>query len=91
MESRAFGSGSDRTFYKEIRMSLVDAITLAFALLPCALGIVMRLSGYGNYQYYPTLDGITLSSLEWSLLVLLVFLLSAILPLAYLKERVDLD
>ena len=91
MESRAFGTGRNRTFYKGIGMSRTDAITLAFAFLPCALGIVMRLSGYGNYQYYPTLGWVTLSSLEWSLLVLLVFLLSAILLLAYVKRRVDLD
>jgi len=91
MESRAFGAGRGRTFYKGIRMSLIDVLTLAFALFPSALGIVMRLSGYGNYQYYPTLGGIALGSLEWSLLVLLVFLLLAILLLAYVKERVDLD
>ena len=72
-------------------MSLLDVITLVFALLPGALGIFMRLSEYGDYQYYPTLGGITLSSLEWSMLVLLVFLLSVILLLAYLKRRVDLD
>jgi len=91
MESRAFGTGQNRTFYKSIGISLIDAVTLAFALAPCGLGIVMRLSGYGDYQYYPTLDWIALSGLEWSLLVLLVLLLSAILLLAYVKERVDLD
>jgi len=91
MESRAFGAGKKRTFYKGIGMSLVDTITVAFVLLPCALGVVMRLSGYGDYQYYPTLGGITLSNQEWSLLVLLVLLLSAILLLAYVKGRVDLD
>ena len=91
MESRAFGAGKKRTFYKGIGMSLVDTITVVFVLLPCALGVVMRLSGYGDYQYYPTLGGITLSNQEWSLLVLLVLLLSAILLLAYVKGRVDLD
>lgn len=91
MESRAFGSGRGRTFYKDIKLTLTDVTTVVFALLPCALGIFMSLSGYGQYQYYPTIQGISLSGLEWSLLVLMALLLFAILPLAYIKQRVDLD
>ena len=91
MESRAFGAGRNRTYYKEIGLSLIDVITLVFVLLPCALGIFMSLSGYGQYQYYPTIQRISLSSLEWSLLALLMFGLASILPLAYVKQRVDLD
>jgi hypothetical protein len=51
----------------------------------------MSLSGYGQYQYYPTIQGISLSGLEWSLMALMASLLFAILALAYIKQRVDLD
>jgi len=91
MESRAFGTGRGRTFYKDIKLTLVDVTTVVLALLPLALGIFMSLSGYGQYQYYPTIQRMSLSGLEWSLVALLVFILLAILPLAYLKQRVDLD
>ena len=91
MESLAFGSGENRTFYKEIRVSQMDAITLIFGFLTIAFGIFMCLSGYGDYQYYPTLVGINISGLEWPLLSLLMFLLLSVLLLAYLKRRIDLD
>ena len=91
MESRAFGTGRNRTFYKDIRFSLIDVTTLVFALLPCALGIFMAVSKYGQYQYYPTLGGIGLSGIEWYLLALMVSILSVILLLAHVKQRVDLD
>jgi len=91
MESRAFGNGRGRTSYKDIKLTLIDVTTVVFALLPGALGIFMSLSGYGQYQYYPAIQGISLSGLEWSLLALMALLLFAILPLAYIKQRVDLD
>jgi energy-coupling factor transport system permease protein len=91
MESRAFGASRNRTYYKEIGLSFIDVTTLVFVLLPCVLGIFMSLSGYGQYQYYPTIQRISLSSLEWSLLACLTFVLASILPLAYVKQRVDFD
>ena len=91
MESRAFGSGEKRTFYKEIRMSRMDAITLILGFFACAFGIFMRLSGYGGYQYYPTLEGINISGLEWSMLSLLMLLLLSVLLLAFVKRSIDLD
>ncbi len=91
MESRAFGTGSKRTFYKDIRLTLTDTVTLVFALLPAALGIFISVSGYGQYQYYPTVQRVSLSGPEWFLLGLMAVLLLAILLLAYIKRRVDLD
>jgi energy-coupling factor transport system permease protein len=75
MEARAFGSGGKRTFYKPIRFTGRDALALTLGSLAAALGISMRLGGYGDYQYYPTLGGIGGSALEWSVLGLLVLLL----------------
>ena len=91
MESRAFGTGKNRTFFKEIGLTPTDVITLLFGFLPGALGVFLSVSGYGQYQYYPTLEPINLSSSEWSMLVVLVLALSALLPMAYLKRRIDLD
>ena len=91
MESRAFGSGTKRTFYKDIQFSRIDIVTLIFVFAPCALGIFMLLRGYGDYQYYPTLGSMNLSVMEWSILPVLVLLLSSVIFLAFLKRRIDLD
>jgi len=91
MESRAFGTGRGRTFYRDIRLTRTDTATVVFALLPFALGIYLAVTGYVRYQYYPTAQSIAMSGFEWSLLALMAVLLLMILPLAYLKRRVDLD
>jgi energy-coupling factor transport system permease protein len=91
MESRAFGSSTKRTYYKDIHMSLIDIVTLMFAFVPCALGILMLVLGYGDYQYYPSLSSFNLSGLEWAMLPVLALLVSSVVPLAFLKRRVDLD
>jgi len=91
MESRAFGSGEKRTFYKEIKLSKLDIPTLISGFLPVILGIFMRWWGHGDYQYYPTLEKISLDGFECSMLALLVFLLCMIVPLALLKKRIELD
>jgi len=51
----------------------------------------MRGWGQGDYQYYPTLEKISLDGSECSMLALLVFLLCMIVPLALLKKRIELD
>ena len=89
MESRAFSSGSKRTFYKEIKLSKSDAPALVGSLLPLVLGIFMRWQQYGTYQYYPTLGKISLYSFELSMLVLLVFLVASIAFLALLRSRIE--
>ncbi|MDY6908199.1 MAG: energy-coupling factor transporter transmembrane component T [Chloroflexota bacterium] len=87
MEARAFGSGTGRTFYRDIGLSGVDALTLVAALSPLALGIFLRAAGCGDYQYYPTLGEVGPMVLEWPLAVAMVALLSAIVPLAFLKRE----
>jgi len=91
MESRAFGTGRKRTYYKSIDFNLIDIPTLAFMFLPSALGIFITVSGYGRYQYYPVIHGVSLSSAEWLSLAMLVFALLAIVPMSYLKQRIELD
>jgi energy-coupling factor transport system permease protein len=89
MEARAFGSGQNRVFYKEINISKIDAMTLGVGLLPLAAGIAMRVMGFGDYQYYPSLSAI--GSGGWLMPVIILLLLAAIVPLAWLKRRVELD
>jgi energy-coupling factor transport system permease protein len=89
METRAFGSGQKRVFYKEINISKIDAMTLGVGLLPLAAGIAMRVMGFGDYQYYPSLSAI--GSGGWVMPVIMLLLLAAIVPLAWLKRRVELD
>jgi energy-coupling factor transport system permease protein len=89
MEARAFGNGQNRVFYKEINISKIDAMTLVVGLLPLAAGIAMRVRGFGDYQYYPSLSAI--GSGGWVMPVIILLLLAAIVPLAFIKRRVELD
>ena len=91
MESRAFGQGTRRTFYKEIRFSRFDIITLIFVILPFVCAIAMRTSGYGSYQYYPSLEAMNFAGLEGFWLAILLLLMMAFVPMAFLKRRIDLD
>jgi len=91
MEARAFGSGQKRTFYKDIKVSPMDSIIFIFALLPLGAGIMMRAFDYGGYKYYPNLQMIDFSGFTLLLPGVLTLLLLAILPLAFLQRRVELD
>ena len=91
MESRAFGHGEKRTFYNQIKLSKVDVQILIVSFLPLAIGIFMLWLGQGNYQYYPTLEQISLGGFAYFMLALLVFSLSMMAPLAYIKKRLELD
>jgi len=91
MESRAFGSGEKRTYYKEIKLSKPDIPILISGFLPLVLGIFMRWWGQGDYQYYPTLGKISLDGFEYSMLALLMLLLCMMVFLALLKKRIELD
>ena len=91
MESRAFGSGSKRTFFKRITWSGVDVVGLMAALSPLAFGVFVRLAGYASYQYYPTLGRLDLSGIDWSMLAIMALLVTAVVPVAAVKRKVELD
>ena len=91
MEARAFGTGQKRTFYRDIQISPMDMATLGFGGLPLALGVFMRVQGYGDCHYYPTMPAISLGYPECVLLLILAAALMVMVPLAYLKRRVELD
>ena len=90
MEARAFGSGQKRVFYKEINISKIDAVALGVGLMPLAAGIAVRVLGFGDYQYYPNLAPLG-GGWEWALAGVMILLLVAVVPLAFLKRRVELD
>ena len=91
MDSRAFGSGTNRTYYKEIKFSHLDIISCIFAFAPLALGIFVAVTGYSSYQYYPTLSAINLCAAGWLSLAVLTLLLCTPVPLGLIKRRIDLD
>jgi energy-coupling factor transport system permease protein len=91
MEARAFGALQKRVFYKPITISPLDFACLIAAILPLVLGIVICAMGSGSYEFYPTLSTPWLSSQRYALLVMMSICLVAILPLAILKKRVELD
>jgi len=91
MESRAFGCGEKRTFYREIRLGRLDIPILILGFLPVVLGIFMGWWGHGDYQYYPTLGRISLDGVEGFSLALLALFLGIMVPLALLKQRVEID
>ncbi len=91
MEARAFGSKGKRTFLKEIGMSRIDYAILASSLSFFTLSLLMRSTGYGEYQYYPSIKPIILTSWEVGAIFTLFILASAIVFLSPLKGRFDLD
>jgi len=91
MESKAFGSENKRTFYREIKMSRVDSLVLALCFLPLIFGVFVRLLGYGSFQYYPTFQALTLTSLENPLMLLFISTLFLMVTFTFLKRRVLFD
>ena len=91
MEARAFGSGTGRTFYRQIKLSRIDLLALLVILLSFALGISMRFLGQGTYNPYTDLGNLGLPYAEAGLLALLGLLLLLLVPIAHLKARRDLD
>jgi energy-coupling factor transport system permease protein len=91
MEARAFGSKGKRTFYKEINISRIDYVILASSLTFFCLSLMIRLSGYGEYQYYPSIKPILLNSWEIGAISTIFILASTIVFLSPIKRRFDLD
>jgi energy-coupling factor transport system permease protein len=91
MEARAFGTGQKRTYYRDTKLSPMDRVILVSGLLPLGVGIMIRVFSYGDYEYYPNLETISLSSDVILIPGILTLLLLAIIPLAFLQRRVELD
>lgn len=91
MESRAFGVLEKRAFFKELRLSKIDALAVACSFSALILGAIVRLWGMGDYRYYPSLEKVATGSFEGLMLFLLVMLLCLMIPVAVSKQRAELD
>jgi energy-coupling factor transport system permease protein len=91
MEARGFGSGRQRRFFKPLKMTKADVISVIFSLLALVPAGLIKWQGAGTYQYYPSLGNINFGLSEWSALALIFLLLSLIIPLGQLKKRWTLD
>ena len=91
MEARAFGVGQNRTYYRDIKLSHMDRLILVFVLLPLGAGVTVRVFNYADYEYYPNLQMINFSGFIFLLLAMIALILLAIIPLALLQRRVELD
>jgi len=87
MESRAFGSGKERTYYKELSMTRWDRIMALIMLAPLVLGLIGRLIlGLGTYQYYPTLQPLVFEPASVLVLVMIVLAIG-LLPVSIKMEE----
>jgi energy-coupling factor transport system permease protein len=87
MEARAFGSTGKRTYYKEIHFSKTDVYVLLVIVLTTGFGIFIGISGYGDYQYYPSLAPLDMSYREILFISILTVLFLSIIPIACLNRR----
>ncbi len=91
MEARAFGTGEGRTFFKELTMSRVDVSMLALGFATFIFGMLLFYWGYGDYSYYPQLSAIEINAPGLFRLAGLMILFLSIVPLAFIKRRLDFD
>jgi energy-coupling factor transport system permease protein len=91
MEARGFGSGRKRCFFKPLKMSGLDALSIVFSLLALVPAAFLKWRGTGAYQYYPSLGEINIGPGEWTAIGLMLLLLSLLIPLGQLKKRWTLD
>lgn len=91
MEARGFGSDRPRTAYRRLRFTLIDFATLAVIGGATLFGVWLCVAGHADFQYYPTVSSLGLTPMDALLLALLSATILALVPLAHLKRRIDLD
>ena len=91
MESRAFGTCQKRASYTWRKPTKSDTFILLFSSLPAIMTVFSLYLGFGNYQYYPTCDIITLDTVYFLTLLCLFFAVAAIAFLSPIKRRIDFD
>lgn len=87
MESRGFGSGRNRTFFKPLNMTGADFLSVLISLLALLPAGLLKWWEMGTYQYYPSLGDISPGLNEWSAIISIILLFSLIVPLGQLKKR----
>ncbi len=91
MESKAFGSGNKRSYYRIITFSATDRCILLLILLTTVFGVFLRIWGLGQYDCYPSLSSIQTKGEAVCYPALLAIGLLAMIPMAQVKRRIDID
>lgn len=90
MESRAFGS-SRRTVYREISLSKIDYVFLTIGFSAFTFGLLLRLIGYGGFQYYASVELLVKTYSELGAIFSLFLVIFTMTLLSLLKKMVDID
>lgn len=91
MESRAFGTGTKRMFYKKMDFIRLDAVTLAVSIVPLIEVIWLRCLARGDYQYFPVAGELFRNTSDWLWSILLILSINALVLMAYMKKRLEFD
>jgi energy-coupling factor transport system permease protein len=91
MESRAFGSGRTRVFFKPMKIGSLDWLVLTLNIVVIIMVSIAAWQGWTAYQYYPTFDELGLNTIESSVLAVLLILIISIVPAAWVAKRRQFD
>lgn len=91
MESRGFGSKGKKTIYKSILTSRIDYLFFFLPLLIIFVTILFWIFGFGKYEYYPTIDTISITLNYVIFVSVFCFLLNSLVIFSPLKKVIDLD
>ena len=91
MDARGFNTSKNRTSYKQIKYTRFDFLIFTLIIISLILGLWGYGQGWGNYQYYPTLDILLSGKSDYIALGCLSSLLFAFPLFACIKRRIDFD
>jgi energy-coupling factor transport system permease protein len=91
MESRAFGQGTGRSYFRRLKLTQFDWLTLAIGFVPLAWGIAILVSGYGDYDAYSNWRVSVGGMEEYGIIVTIIVFSALLVLLGWLKRKVDLD
>lgn len=86
MESRAFGCSGKRTFYGNSGLSRVEFTIVTLIILSTLMAVYIRLAGFGNYSYYPSLKPILFTHNEILYILVFIIMTLSIIPLTQMKK-----
>jgi energy-coupling factor transport system permease protein len=87
MEARAFGSGTNRVFYKPLVLTIHNWLGLILLTLAVVLAVILTCLGLAAYSYFPSFDPLEVSSIEGCFLVLLTIMICPMIPLTLFGKR----
>ena len=91
MESRGFGSKGKKTFYKTIQTTKTDYFFMILSATLILIFLIMWIFNIGSYEYYPSINPITISFTYVFISFLLVLAVISPAILSPVKKVIDLD